>query len=104
MTKIQLIKEQTMSETAIINELKKIIAEELDVNLTAEEIDENVSLFEEGLGFDSIAIVELISSIEERFKIEFTDSELNPEHFSNLTVLADFIRSKKQAPLVETAS
>lgn len=89
-----------MSET-VINKLKKIIAEELDVNLIAEEIDENASLFEDGLGFDSIAIVELISFIEERFEIEFSDSELNPEHFSSLKILADFIISKKETPLVE---
>ena len=103
MTKTQLIKEQVMSNT-VINELKKIIAEELDVNLIVEEIDENTSLFEEGLGFDSIAIVELISFIEERFEIEFSDSELNPEHFTSLKILADFIISKKETPLVEPVS
>ncbi len=90
-----------MSEI-VINKLKEIIAEELDVNLKKEEIDENASLFEGegGLGFDSIIIVELIALIEAGFEIEFSDSELNPEHFTNLKVLADFITSKKQAPLV----
>ena len=86
-----------MSET-LINQLKTIVAEELDVNLKVEEIDEDASLFEDGLGLDSIATVEFISLIEERFGIEFCEGELNPELFSNLKVLADFITSKQQAP------
>ena len=83
-----------MSET-VTEQLKAIVAEELDVNLKVEEIDENASLFEDGLGFDSIATVEFISLIEQHFGIEFSDGELNPELFSSLKVLADFIASKK---------
>jgi acyl carrier protein len=82
-----------MSES-LVNQLKAIIAEELDVNLKAEEIDENASLFEDGLGLDSIAIVELISLIEEKFGFLFSDSELSPEFFNNLEVLSNLIDSK----------
>jgi acyl carrier protein len=89
-----------MSET-VTNKLKTIVAEELDVNLKIEEIDEDASLFEDGLGFDSIATVEFISLIEQHFGLEFSDGELNPELFSSLKVLADFITSKKQAPSLE---
>ena len=78
----------------IVNQLKTVIAEELDVNLKKEEIDENASLFEEGLGLDSIAVVELIALIEKHFDIEFADSELNLESFSNLNVLAECIAQK----------
>lgn len=91
----------------IIDKLKKIIAEELDVNLNREDIDENTPLLESGeeksLELDSITIVELISLIEQGFEIEFSDSELNPENFANLKILADYITSKKETPLVETA-
>jgi len=80
--------------TTIVNQLKTVIAQELDVNLKEEEIDETVSLFEDGLGLDSIAIVELIALTEKRFNIEFFDSELNLESFSNLNVLADCIAQK----------
>jgi acyl carrier protein len=82
-----------MSET-LMNQLKTIIAEKLDVNLKAEEIDETASLFEDGLGLDSIAIVEFIALIEKHFNIQFADVELNTESFSNLKVLADFVASK----------
>jgi len=86
--------------TTIVEQLKTIIAEELDVNLKAEEIDEHVPLFEGGLGFDSIATVELIALLERHFGIEFSDAELSPETFSNLTVLADFIDKKMNSPSI----
>ncbi|NEQ09198.1 MAG: acyl carrier protein [Moorea sp. SIO4E2] len=92
-----------MSET-IVNQLKEIIAEELDVNIKLEDIDENLSLFEDGLEFDSIATVELISLIEKHFEVEFSDSELNPEYFSNLKVLADFISTKMVSSKKEAVS
>ena len=82
-----------MDKTAV-EQLKVIIADELDVNLTKEEIDDNAPLFEGGLGLDSIVIVELISLIEEKFGIEFADTELSPEYFSNLHVLAEFVSEK----------
>ncbi len=82
-----------MSEN-LIGQLKTIIAQELDVNLKVEEIDENASLFEEGLGLDSVTLVELISLVEKQFNIQFSESELNPESFSTLKVLADFISGK----------
>jgi len=92
-----------MSET-IVNQLKEIIAEELDVNIKVEDIDENLSLFEDGLEFDSIATVELISLIEKHFEVEFSDSELNPDYFSNLKVLADFISTKMVSSKREAVS
>jgi len=78
----------------VIYQLKHILVEQLDINLRLEDVDETVSIFEEGLGLDSMAIVELITSIEEHFGFEFSDTELSIELFRNLTVLADFIGTK----------
>lgn len=82
-----------MSEV-IVNQLKDIIANKLDVNLAYDEIDENVSLFEDGLGLDSIAIVDLIVSIENTFSLSIEDEELNADLFKNLKILAEFVHSK----------
>jgi acyl carrier protein len=84
-----------MNET-VLAQLKKIIAEELDVNLAIDEIDENASLFEDGLGLDSVVIVELIALAEEHFGFRFSEDELDPESFVNLKVLSETI-SKKTA-------
>jgi len=88
----------------LVNQLKTIMAEELDVNLNVEEIDENASLFEDGLGLDSIAIVELISLVEQHFDFQFSDTDLTPEYFSNLNVLADFMSAKLSSQRREAVS
>jgi acyl carrier protein len=82
-----------MSES-IMHQLKEIIAYKLDVNLGIEEIDENVSLYEDGLGLDSMAIVDLIVAIEKEFSLEIDDEELNAELFNNLSNLARFLQPK----------
>jgi acyl carrier protein len=78
----------------ITDQLKKIIANDLDVNLKIEEIDENASLFEDGLAIDSLAIVELISLIEETFDFEFSEDDINPNNFESLKVLSTLIEQK----------
>jgi acyl carrier protein len=78
----------------IVNQLKDIIANKLDVNLAYDAIDENVSLFEDGLGLDSIAIVDLIVSIENTFSLSIEDEDLNAGLFKNLKILSEFVRNK----------
>jgi len=82
-----------MSEP-IMNQLKEIIVKKLDVNITYEDIDENASLYEDGLGLDSIAIVDLIVSIEKEFSIAIEDDELNADLFKSLDTLVGFIQTK----------
>nr|VFJ51838.1 MAG: acyl carrier protein [Candidatus Kentron sp. FW] len=79
----------------ILQKLKQIISEELDINLKPQEIDENASLFEEGLGIDSVVLMEFIGLIEANFGLQFTDEELSMEPFTNLTALAELISRKR---------
>jgi acyl carrier protein len=78
----------------VIEMVKRIVVEDLDVNLTYEDIDETVPLFEEGLALDSVVLVELIGFIEKRFNIELRDEALNMETFRNLQSVAQVIRQQ----------
>ena len=84
---------RNVTET-VMAQLKRIVAEELDVNLDAQEIDETVSLLEEGIGLDSMAVMDFILSIEEHFGFEFLESELSVELFDSLNALAGLIAAK----------
>lgn len=83
----------------IINKLKNIIADELDVNLKKAQIDDHASLWEDGIGLDSVTLMEFISLIEARFSVQFLDEELDFEQFKNLACLADVINHKLNAKL-----
>ncbi len=76
------------------DQLKQIISEELDVNLKLNEISEDISLFEDGLGLDSVAIVEFICLIEDRYRFQFSDEELAMGPFKNLITLSELIAKK----------
>jgi len=83
-----------MRSEQVLERVKQIVVEDLDVNLTYEDLDETVPLFEEGLGLDSVVLVELISFIEKRFDIQLQDDMLNTEAFKNLQSIAQVIREQ----------
>jgi acyl carrier protein len=78
----------------VLERVKRLVLEDLDVNLTYEDLDETVPLFEEGLALDSVLLVEMISFIEKRFNIELRDEALNRETFKNLRSVAQVIEQQ----------
>lgn len=81
-----------------IDQLRQIIAEQLDVNIRIDDIQADTPLFEEGLGLDSIAIMAFITLIEENFGFQFAEDELTMEPFQNVTTLAQFVSAKLEVP------
>jgi acyl carrier protein len=81
----------------VLVRVKRIVAEDLDLDLKFEQIDETIPLFEEGLALDSVILVELISLIEKRFGIELRDEALNMETFRNLESVAAVVRQQLAA-------
>jgi acyl carrier protein len=78
----------------IIQEIKHILVEDIQLNVAPEEILDNYSLLESGLALDSILIAELITRIEDRFGLQFDDNVLNAELFNNLSLLAGFVAQR----------
>jgi len=83
-----------MIKSEVVGQIKTLIADELDANLTVAEIGESDSLFEDGLGLDSVAIVEFITILEDRFGIQFSDTDMTSEMFRNISTIADFVMQK----------
>lgn len=81
----------------ITSRLKNIIANDLDINVDIDSIQDDASLLEDGIGLDSVAVMEFISIIEQKFGLEFSDDELNLEPFKDLQVLSEFIAKKTAA-------
>ncbi len=60
----------------------------------AQNLGEEDSLLENGL-LDSMAIVKLVSFIEEKFGVALGDEEFDPDNFETLKAIATMIESKK---------
>ncbi|MEN5196998.1 acyl carrier protein [Sphingobacterium faecium] len=77
-----------------IARVKQILSEKLDISYNLEEITPDISLLEDGIGLDSISIVNLIVMIETEFKISFDEEDLSMDMFSNLNKLCEVIENK----------
>lgn len=71
-----------------LEKLKNIIVDQLGVD--ADSIDEDTTM--EDLGADSLALVELVMSVEDEFNIEIEDEAL--ENFKCVGDVLDYIESK----------
>lgn len=90
----QLNIQQIMDE--LIYTLKQQIIEVLNLeDMKPEDIDENASLFGEGLGLDSIDALELIVLMEKNYGIKLQDPSMGKEIFKSVAVMADYIQKNR---------
>ena len=80
----------------LILQLKKEIIEVLNLEeVKPEDIDNDASLFGEGLGLDSIYALELIVLIEKNYGIKLKDPAQGKEIFKSISVMADYIAKNR---------
>ncbi len=80
-----------MTSEQVLEGLKRIIVEDLDVDVAYQDLTPAVPLFENGLGLDSVVLVELISCIEKRFDVVVPDDLLTVETFRDLQSVAQVV-------------
>lgn len=87
-----------MNRAEIENKLKEIVVSALDLeDLTAADIETDVSLFGEGLGLDSIDALELGMAVKKAFGITFSSNPAdNKKIFHSVKTLAEYI--ERQGP------
>ena len=80
----------------LILKLKKEIIEVLNLeDIKPEDIDENASLFGEGLGLDSIDALELIVLMEKNYGIKLQNANEGKEIFKSVRVMAEYIQQHR---------
>lgn len=84
---------QTMGmETAeVIEVIRDILCEGLDLGLRRETIAADASLGDDGLGLDSISMAEFVNALETRFGIRILDEDLDGANFATVTSVAALV-------------
>jgi acyl carrier protein len=78
--------------TPLESELATLLVQVLNLDLNADEIDPQVSLFNEGLGLDSIDVLELALEVSQRYSFQLrADDENNHAVFQSLRTLASHV-------------
>jgi len=78
-------------------EIKELIIDSLNLEVTADAIVDDAPLFQEGLGLDSIDALELAVAIERKFRVTIPDEAVGKKVFSSVASLATYIGEHRQS-------
>lgn len=83
--------------TQVEQEVKDVLVKTLGVEDRADTIDASTPLLGSLPELDSMAVLELVSALEQRFGITVDDDDVTAEIFETLGALAQFVQEKLEA-------
>ena len=83
-----------MSNKDIPRSIKQLLIETLSLDLTTEEMDDDLLLLGNIPEFDSMAIVSIITAIEEEYQFQVDDDDLTAEVFESIASLVAFVKER----------
>ena len=86
-----------MSESSanLKEEIKRAIVRSLRLPMAPDDIADDIALFGEGLGLDSIDVLELVLEIERTFGVSITDEQTGARVLRSVNSIADYITAAK---------
>jgi acyl carrier protein len=84
------------SAAALVREVAGLIVAALNLDVAPADIDPDAPLYGEGLGLDSIDILEIALVVSKQYGVQLrADSEENERIFGSLRQLADYITAHR---------
>ena len=80
----------------ILARLRALLAERLGFALDGV-LGETTGLLGQGIGLDSVEVLQLVSAIEEAWSLTIEDDDLKREHFATLGTVVTFIQDRLPA-------
>jgi acyl carrier protein len=84
-----------MSDT-LRADIKQAIIRSLRLPITADEISDDIPLFGEGLGLDSIDVLELVLELERSFGVSITDEATGARVLRTVNTIAEFVEANRK--------
>jgi acyl carrier protein len=86
----------TEAQVSLLGELADLIIESVNLrHVPREKFMFDTVFGAEGLGLDSVDILEIVIALEQKYNFKFQDSEVARVHLRNMGALVQFIASKK---------
>ena len=87
---------QAAASTVLEREIAGLVTEALNLEVSAGDIDPEAPLYRDGLGLDSIDILEIALVLSKRYGIDIkAESEENHKIFRSLRGLAEFVAAQR---------
>ncbi len=86
-----------MSKAQLTKEIKQLLIETLSLDITPDQMDDDALLLGDIPEFDSMAIVSVITALEENYQFTSADDELTAEVFESVETVVDFVSEHIQA-------
>ncbi|MDH5432680.1 MAG: acyl carrier protein [Gammaproteobacteria bacterium] len=83
-----------MQENGINPQVKQLLIETLSLDMSPESMPDDMQLLGNLPEFDSLAIVSIITSLEETFDFVAEDDELSAEIFESVQALTNYVATK----------
>ena len=80
---------------ALKAELKQAIVRGLRLPISPDDIGDDTSLFGEGLGLDSIDVLELVLELERSFGVQIRDEQTGMEVLRSVDTIAAFVMRER---------
>lgn len=86
------------ADTQLLHEVASLLVTELNLEMAPEDIDPAAPLYGDGLGLDSIDILEVSLVVSKRYGVQLrADDADNEKIFSSLASLCDYIAAHRAA-------
>ena len=86
----------TASDVALQREVAELIVQALNLDVVASEINPDDPLYGDGLGLDSIDVLEIALVVSKRYGLQLrADSDDNHRIFSSLRCLTEYISAQR---------
>jgi len=86
-----------MESTTTFADVKDVVVQTLGIQDRADTIDESTPLLGSLPELDSLAVLELVTALEERFGIDVDESEITGDVFETLGSLVRFVDTERTA-------
>ena len=83
-----------MQET-LASQVKAALVRCLRMPITPEEIQDDMPLFDEGLGLDSIDALEIVLELQRSFGVEISDEQVGRRVLRSVRTIVEFIDSSR---------
>ena len=87
--------ERDMSDT-LRAEIKQAIVRSLRLPMAPADIDDDLPLFGEGLGLDSIDVLELVLELERSFGVTIADEQTGAKVLRTVNTIAEYVEAARK--------